>query len=311
MSFASATGQTFGAETGTHEDGPGVAAPRFATAIPSPADIEQGKSPDPRRVVRIGAVGGSNAKTAMANLTTYLTRKGFPCDSVMYASYAALIDGLDRGDVEIAWNVPIAHAQYHIRHGCASQTLAMRETDVGLQLVLIAPADSKIQSPADLSGKRVILGRDRDQDGLLSAHFLKRAGADLDKVRIVRLPEQDAQGKRADTWTHLLQALAEGQGDAAVVPLSFWTASKSWQEEHPTYKAVWNSPSFNHCVFTAAKDFDTKLGNQFTRLMTTLDPNDPLVAELNRLEGTRKWLPGDSAGFESLIEALRQQGGKK
>jgi ABC-type phosphate/phosphonate transport system substrate-binding protein len=152
----------------------------------------------------------------------------------------------------------------------------------------------------------VIAGRERDQEGLLSVHFLKKAGADLDKVRIVRLAEKDAQGKRADTWTHILQALSEGQGDAAVVPQEFWKRSTAWREKNPNVQAVWSSPSFNHCVFTATKDFDTKRGSQFARLMTTLDPKDPLIAELNRIEGTSKWLAGDARGFEALIEALRQ-----
>ena len=60
-------------------------------------------------------------------------------------------------------------------------------------------------------------------------------------------------------------------------------------------------------MFTAAKDFDAKLGSQFTKLMTTLDPKDPLVAEFNRAEKTKKWLPGDSKGFESLIEAVQEK----
>jgi hypothetical protein len=120
-------------------------------AVPCAEVIGQDKTPEPRKVVRIGAVGGSTAKTAMANLTTYLSRQGFPSDYVIYASYAHLVDALDRGEVDIAWNAPLAHAQYHLRKDGACQTLAMRETDVGLQLALIAPTNAKIQAPSDLA----------------------------------------------------------------------------------------------------------------------------------------------------------------
>lgn len=270
----------------------------------------QDKAANSRKIVRIGAVGGANAKTAMANLTTYLSRQGFPVDYLMYSSYSALVDGLARGEVDIAWNAPLAHVQFHLRTGCTSQTLAMRACDVGLHLTLVARADAKIKSPNDLSGQRLLLGREGDQEGLLSVYFLQKAGAKLDQIRVVRLAQKDAQGKRADSWPHILQALSAGQSDAAIIPQDFWNRSAAWQEKNPQVKAVWSSPAFNHCVFTAAKGFDAKLGKQFTRLMTTLDPQDPLVAELNRLEGTSKWLPGDAKGFEALIEALQQQKNK-
>ena len=83
--------------------------------------------------------------------------------------------------------------------------------------------------------------------------------------------------------------------------------SIEWRRKHPGVRQVWKSPEFNHCVFTAAKDFDAKLGSHFTKLMTSLDPKDPLIAEFNRAERTKKWLPGDSKGFESLVEAIQAQ----
>jgi hypothetical protein len=46
------------------------------------------------------------------------------------------------------------------------------------------------------------------------------------------------------------------------------------------------------------------LADQFTQVMTAMNPNDPTADEVMRLEGTKKWLPGSPDGFEDLVEAL-------
>lgn len=263
-----------------------------------------------REAVTIGAVGRGDRSQVFENLIAVLAKKGYPAKYVLYSNYDALVDALDNGEIDIAWNSPMAHAQFHVRNQCQSQTLAMREGDIGLRVTLITSAESGIQDLNDLKGKRVIIGRQKYHEGMLSAHFLKKQIAEFDRVEIVQLPEKGADGKRTDTTTHIMHALADGRGDAAVVPLRFWKRSVQWRRKNPQVVAIWESPSFNHCVFTAAKDFEPALGRQFTELMTTLDPDDPLVAELNRLEGTRKWLPGDAQGFESLVEAIQESGRK-
>jgi ABC-type phosphate/phosphonate transport system substrate-binding protein len=72
-------------------------------------------------------------------------------------------------------------------------------------------------------------------------------------------------------------------------------------------QAVWTSPSFSHCVFTASKDFDKTLAARFTRLMLAMDGKDECTAEILRLEAASKWVAGSSDGFETLTEALRAE----
>ena len=70
-------------------------------------------------------------------------------------------------------------------------------------------------------------------------------------------------------------------------------------------KSVWTSPSFSHCVFTAAKDFDKNRAARFTQLMLAMDNKNECTAEVLRLEGASKWVAGSPDGFKTLIEALR------
>lgn len=275
-------------------------------------DQKSAQSSDSSRVVRIGSVGGNSprARTAFTTLTAYLNQQGFPSEFILYRNYDAMNEALKAGKIDIAWNSPLAHAKFHLDSQCRSQTLAMREGDRGLHVLLVAPQDAGIRSLKDLRKRRVIVGRQHYQEGMLSVHLLKKAGVDLQQVELVRLPARDKDGKRADTAGHILRALAAGRGDAAVVPLGHWRRAKQWRSEHKDVSVVWKSPEFNHCVFTACEDFDRSLGRRFTKLMTSMDLEDPLVARFNRMEGTRLWLPGDSEGFESLVDALREQRAK-
>ena len=96
----------------------------------------------------------SSAVTIFNGLTGYLNKRGFPSDYVLYSNYDALVAALEKGEVEIAWNTPLAHGQYHVRNQCASQTLGMRDVDCNVRSTLIVRGDSGIKSLADLAGKR-------------------------------------------------------------------------------------------------------------------------------------------------------------
>jgi ABC-type phosphate/phosphonate transport system substrate-binding protein len=85
--------------------------------------------------------------------------------------------------------------------------------------------------------------------------------------------------------------------------------SKEQPDQARGLKAVWISPPFSHCVFTAANDFDKRLASRFTALMLAMDPNDPSTAEAMRLEGTKKWVAGSQEGFQELLKALREEPG--
>lgn len=259
--------------------------------------------------IRIGGVASSpKVVTIFKNLKAYLNKKGFKSDFVLYSDHKALVASLDSGETDIAWTSPIPHALYTTQAG-GSQTLASREVDNGLKVTLVAREGSGIDSLDDLAGKRLVLGSTDNAEGsLLPMHYLEIEGVDLKKLKVVSLQgEKDKDGRRANTSKHVLQALGKGRGDAAVVLENTWNRAKDWREANPGVKQVWLSPAFCHCTFTAPKDFDTALGNQFTQLMTTMDPNDPLVAELNKLENTKSWVETDSKGYEALYEAFEKK----
>lgn len=260
--------------------------------------------------VRIGAVAyGPSTVTVFQGLTRYLTENDLPADFVLYSNYDALVDALDRGQVEIAWNTPLAHGQFHVRNQCASQTLVMRDVDFNFHSVLVARADSGIKSLADLHGKRLVLGSSQAAEAtVLPLHFLKQEGVDVAQVQLVKLDgNRDVDGNPCDSPRHVAQALREGRGDAGIITAGLWASLTKQGNSDPELVRLWTSPAFSHCVFTASGSFDKTLADKFTQLMMAMDPQDPVFGEVMRLEGTRKWLPGTSDGFASLIDALMQE----
>ncbi len=261
-----------------------------------------------QEVVRIGAVASSpHTVTIFRGLTRYLHENDFPCEYVLYSSYDSLVEALDRGHVDIAWNTPLAHARYHVKNQCQSQTLVMRDIDFGVRSTLLARVDSGIETLQDLAGKRLLLGSSQAAEAtVLPIYDLKKQGLDLQKIQVVSLDrEVDSKGNPCASPQHVLRALEEGRGDAGIVTTSLWQQIQKQPTRTSRLREVWTSKPFSHCVFTAAASFDKNLAARFTKLMTAMDCQDPATCDLMRLEGTKAWQPGSPEGFQRLVQALQ------
>jgi ABC-type phosphate/phosphonate transport system substrate-binding protein len=250
--------------------------------------------------------------TVFQGLTRYLNERGFACDYVLYSNYDALVEALSRNEVHIAWNTPLAHAQYHVCNDDSSQALVMRDVDFNVRSTLVARAESGIVSIRDLRGKRLILGSTQAAEStVLPMHFLKCEGIDCDAVKIVSLDHEfDSKGNPCASPWHVLEALRAGRGDAGIITSDLWDQLK----DEPSSKGIvqiWTSPPFSHCVFTASANFDRALAERFTRLMLAMDPDDPAAGDVMRLEGTKKWLPGSPDGFTDLVQAIHARSSAK
>ncbi len=265
----------------------------------------------PPRAVRVGAVAyAPSAVTVFDNLRRYFAKTDLPVDYVLYSNYDALVDALAKGHVDVAWNTPLAHARYHLLCKGQSQTLVMRDVDRDCRCVLLVRRESGIKSPAGLSGKTLALGsRDAAEAVVLPLHYLKTERVALDGVKFLKLDEElDLRGNPCSSPAHVLKALRAGRADAGIVPERLWTTLASRKAaDAEGLEAVWTSPSFSHCVFSASKDFDKTLAARFTQLMLAMDGKDELTAEILRLEGARRWVAGSPDGFRTLVESLRPE----
>jgi ABC-type phosphate/phosphonate transport system substrate-binding protein len=280
--------------------------------VPAERGDTTSSAPNTRQsVVRIGAVAyAPSAVTVFENVRRYFAKHGMPVDYVLYSNYDSLVEALHKGHVEIAWNTPLAHAQYHLLAGGQSQTLVMRDVDCGYRCKLLVRKSSGISAPRGLQGKTLVLGsRESAEAVVLPVYFLKKEGVDFDKVKVLSLDKEvDFRGNPCCSPVHVLKALGEGRGDAGIIGERMWNdlvSQKSPQIEG--LEVVWTSQPFSHCVFTASKDFDKEVGARFTRLMLAMDGRDECTSEVLRLEGAKQWVAGSPDGFEVLLQALRKE----
>ena len=264
------------------------------------------------QALRVGAVAyGPNSVNIFRSMRHYFAQNHMPIEFVLYSTYDGLVDALRKGQVEVAWNSPLAHARFHLLEG-DSQALVMRDVDRDYRVKLIVRKDADIAGLGDLAGKTMVFGScDAADATVLPVYFLKKEGVSFDRVKVLSLHcEVDAKGVPCHSQQHVLQALLKGRGQAGIIGQDLW---KHLQAEKPEqaaqFREVWTSPPFSHCVFTARKDFDKETAAKFSRLMLAMDGKDPATAEVLRGEHCGKWVPaGKEAqeGYRDLLKALRE-----
>ncbi len=260
--------------------------------------------------MKIGAVAyAPSAVTIFEGIRRYFVKHEFPIDYVLYSNYDALVAALQRGEVDVAWNTPLAHAQYHVAAGGESQALVMRDVDCGFYSVLVARRDANIRSLDDLNSQTLVLGsRDAAEATVLPLHFLAAQGTNVDSLKLLELDQRvDLKGNPCCSERHVLTALTAGEGEVGIIGRYLWERIEAdGGTEAEQLVEVWRSPEFSHCAFTAAADFDAKRAARFTELMLAMDAEDPQTAEIMRLEGTRRWVTGSQDGFQDLFQALAE-----
>src|SRR6476469_1660119 len=84
----------------------------------------------------------------------YFTSRGLPFDFVLYSNYERQVEAHLRGDIDVAWNSPLAWLATAKTPGRRAVAIAMRDTDCDLTSVVLVRAEQPIHDVADLAGKR-------------------------------------------------------------------------------------------------------------------------------------------------------------
>ena len=152
-------------------------------------------------MLRIGAVAyAPYVVTIFEGIKRHFRHQGVELDWVLYSNYDALVDAFVSGEVDLAWNGPLAYVK--IRRALAEpcKVVAMRDTDVGFTTQFLTQQHSSIQQLADLRGKRVALGsRGSVQAGLMPYHYLKEAGLRPDQDVVCSFHDEQPRSCRGGT----------------------------------------------------------------------------------------------------------------
>ena len=73
-------------------------------------------------------------------------------------------------------------------------------------------------------------------------------------------------------------------------------------------RLLWNTPAYQHCNFTALESLDRSRYEPWVEALLRMDYNNPRHRPLLDMEGLKRWLPAQTAGYRTLFEAVEEQG---
>lgn len=236
---------------------------------------------------------------------------GCPMDYVFYSNYESQVKALLNGELDVAWNSPLAWIESQMWSGNQCRAIAMRDTDRDRVSHLIVRADSGIDQVEDLRGKTVALGaKDSPQATLIPLGWLRRSGL---------VPGQDLTIRRFDLLVgkhgdHIggeeeaLKCLQSGEADAcAMLDLNWQRWSSDGTADPAKLKVLATTDPFDHCVFTVRQDFPPEREKPWLDTLMSMSYDNPAHREMMDLEGLKAWLPGRITGFGQLEEAVKSE----
>ena len=238
----------------------------------------------------------------------FFETNGIPMDVKLYADYDLQNEALMNGEIEIAWNSPLAWLYAQKRADGRCRAIAMRDTDRDRVSHLVVANDSGIESVGDLKGKTIAFGaKDSPQARLIPQGLLLRSGLK---------PNEDYTEKRFDLLVGLhgdhiggerkaFECLKEGEADAsAMIDLNWQAWTKDGTIDLTKFKILATTDQYDHCVFTVKQDFPRDRETPWLEVLHKMDYDNPKHREMMDMEGLRKWEPGRTSGFKALAESL-------
>jgi ABC-type phosphate/phosphonate transport system substrate-binding protein len=238
----------------------------------------------------------------------HFDRAGVSTDYTLYSNYERLVEALLAGDVEIGWNTNTAFVTLEQRLGGQARILGMRDIDAQFATLIVTRRGEPIGEVGELAGRRLALGsRDSGHAAILPLHYLAEQGLDAaSECELVRFDtDLGKHGDTGDSELRVIRAVAEGSVDAGALGEPTLAAFRA--ERVPAVadlEVAWRSPTYYHCNFTALPSLEDTLARRWEEALMAMSYDDQRMRHAMDLEGVKRWLPGDRAGYESLAVAM-------
>jgi phosphonate transport system substrate-binding protein len=259
----------------------------------------------------VGAVAYTpNVVPIWEGMRDYFAGTDTPIDFLLFSHYGRQVDALLAGTIDIAWNTNLAWVRTVLQTEGSCRALAMRDTDLAFASVFVTRAGSGLNKVSDLAGRRLALGsRDSAQAAILPLYYLRQAGVGEDDLELLRIDSD--LGKHGDTGRSELdaiQAVLDEQADAAAIGITTWESIGRDELMPGALAELWRSPSYCHCNFTALATLEPARTDPWVAHLLAMDWDNPEHRRILELEGLRRWVLPDLAGYASLFEAVEEQG---
>lgn len=266
-----------------------------------------------KRPVRIGAVlYDPKVAVIWGIIGDFFAAKGCPLNVVFYSNYELQVEALLGGQIDMAWNSPLAWVDAQRRSAGQCRAIAMRDTDCDRMSYIVVKSDSGVRNLEDLRAKTVAVGaQDSPQATLIPLGLLQRQGlrpgADFQVRRFDVLVGKhgDHIGGEKDAF----RCLEQGEADAStLLDLNWDTWVRDGTIDPNRYVILAKTDVFDHCVFTVRNDFPADVERQWLDVLFSMTYENPRHREMMDMEGLKAWMPGRTTGFGPLSEAVELLG---
>ena len=236
-------------------------------------------------------------------------------DFVLYSNYETQVEELLAGNIDVAWNSPLAWVRARrlaAARGIDIAAVAMRDTDQDLTSLVVVRDDAPMAALGDLKNRTVGTGAvDSPQATLLPLSFLRGAGLTPGDDVTVRRFEVGVglHGDHVGGERDAARALMEGEVDAACMidgnHLAFVTEGTLGAG---ATRVIGRTGPYDHCNMTVGPAAARATVDRFTTLLLGMSYDDPEVRPLLDLEGLHAWRPGRTDGYTALEQAVDESG---
>jgi len=215
--------------------------------------------------------------------------------------YAATVEGLAAGKIDMVWYGGFTFVQAHIRTKGAAIPLVQRAEDEKFRSVFVTRANSGISKLTDLKGKNFTFGSVSSTSGhLMPRSFMLQSGLNPDKdMRIAFSGAHDATAFQ----------VAGGKVDAGALNISVW--NKLVEEKRIDTKQVkvfYTTPPYYDYNWTVRGGLDKGLVDKIRKAFLDLDPKNPEHAAILKLQRASRFVPTKVENYKNIEKAARSAG---
>lgn len=226
---------------------------------------------------------------------------GMKVEFTPVTDYAATVEALAAGKLDMVWYGGFTFVQAHIRTKGTAIPLVQREEDEKFRSVFITRAGSGIKKLADLKGKNFAFGSVSSTSGhLMPRSFMLQAGINPDRdLRVAFSGAHDATALQ----------VAGGKVDAGALNISVWNKLVDEKRVDPKQVEVfYTTPPYYDYNWTVRGDLDKAVVSKLRQAFLALDAKNPEHAEILKLQRATRFVPTKVENYKDIEKAARSAG---
>ena len=254
------------------------------------------------RVSAIPDEAPTELQRKFAPLGAYLEKEvGMKVQFIPVTDYAAVVESLASGKLDLAWLGGFTFVQARLRTGNAIP-IVQRVEDEKFTSKFIASAASGVNALTDLKGKNFTFGSVSSTSGHLMPRFFllqNNINPEKDFKRVAFSGAHDATALQVES----------GKVEGGVLNASVWDKLVADKKvDTSKVKVIWVTPPYYDYNWTVRGNLDPAVVKKLTGAFLKLDPRDKQHKEILDLQRATRFIPTRPENYKGIEAAARAAG---